>query len=96
MPPEHADTLPDHSSSRLTNQQRMVLDAASRLSYISARMLNGTLKPDRPLYGGRRAMTTGSAQAVMRRLSRRGLLAQDDRNPAIFRITDKGREAINA
>lgn len=79
---------------RVTEQQRYVLGMASRHQYVTARMFQGTIKP--PEWAGTfyRTMTMGSAQAVMRRLSRRGLLDQDERNPAIFRINDAGRAVL--
>lgn len=77
----------------LTVQQRCFLAEATKHSYITARMFAGATKP--PSAGTFYPLVTlNSAQAVMRRLARRGLLDQDERNPAIFRITEAGREAL--
>lgn len=80
--------------SGITPQQRVFLDAATGCHYITARMFAGQGKHPALRFGST-TITLNSAQAVMRRLARRGLLAQDDLNPAIFRITDTGREALS-
>lgn len=85
--------MPSQKTSRLTVQQRGFLAEATKNTYITARMFAGASKP-RSAGTFYPTITLNSAQAVMRRLARRGLLAQDERNPAIFRITDAGREAL--
>lgn len=81
-------------SERLTVQQRGFLVEAGKREWVSARTFAGASKPRNPGPYGSPTITLNSAQAVLRRLSRRGLLAQDERNPAIFRITYAGREAV--
>lgn len=81
-------------SDRLTVQQRGFLVEANKRDYITARMFAGATKP--PSAGTFYPLVTlNSAQAVMRRLAKRGLLDQLEVNPAIFHITDAGREALS-
>lgn len=77
----------------LTDQQRGLLVEATRREYISARMFVGASKSWHTRYAWP-TVTANSAQAAMRRLAKRGLLEPDEKNRAIFRITDAGRQAI--
>jgi hypothetical protein len=81
------------SRTRLTEQQRHFLTEAEKYQYVTARMFAGKnkLRSAGTFYP---TVTMSSAQAVLRRLARRGLLDQDNRNPAIFRINEAGQGAL--
>jgi hypothetical protein len=67
----------------LTVQQRGFLAEATKHHYVTARMFAGASKP----------ASAGTFYPVIFRITDAG--PQDERNLAIFRITDTGREAIS-
>jgi hypothetical protein len=80
---------------RLTQQQRGFLAEAAKHEWVSPGMFVGATKN----FGGggnysRAAITMNSAQKVLARLRDRGLLENRSPNPALFFLTDAGREAL--